>query len=89
MLASSAVLPHSYTESKFPLRDLKSHAQACVLTECQCMVQERRAGKLASVSEEEQPLPNESAVRHWLQYGRPPGSKVGGAKQVAFQFQDI
>ena len=48
------------------------------------MVQEKRAGRLASVSEEEAPLPSEAAVRHWLQYGRPPGSKVGSAQQVSF-----
>ena len=36
------------------------------------------------MSEEEAPLPSEAAVRHWLQYGRPPGSKVGGAQQVSF-----
>ena len=52
------------------------------------MVQEKRAAKLASVSEEEGPLPKEAAVRHWLQYGRPPGSKVCSAKQVAFKSQE-
>lgn len=46
-------------------------------------MQAQRPGRLASVSEEEEPpLAKEDAVRHWLQYGRPPGTRGVAEPQV-------
>ena len=46
-----------------------------VLNADDLMLQGQRPGRLASVTEEEEALPNKDAIRHWLQYGRPPGTK--------------
>ena len=48
----------------------------CILLKAdELMVQGQRPSRLASVTEEEEALPNKDAIRHWLQYGRPPGTK--------------
>ena len=51
-------------------------------------MQGQRSGRLASVTEEEEPpLANEDAVRHWLQYGRPPGTK--GVLELQVPFSEV